>query len=385
MIRHSIQEYAQSGLHHITLRSIEAIQRECIDWNRCVDLAYDANPFLSLDWHLLWLQHFADESVQICYTVVRDAGTAIAFFPVIVRKEKFHGLYLKTLSFSENLYSPIACPIIDEPVRVRCLQYFVERVLPEMEWQLFRAPRLPEDYFSVPEMVGALNQVGYRAWLEKGEGNWIWNNPTVESVDSASYFAGLKFNIRSDVRRFSKKLSEIGRLELCVVSENLTDSHVDDYRSVYVQSWKPAELDASFHPALIRLAAQRGWLRLGFLRINGEPIATQLWLFRQNRGYVVKTAYVEEWSRFSPGTLLTWRMVEHLMNEDGMKCFDFLRGDDTYKKYWTNQRRVRKSMVVLRRDVVGTLLWFLDQRVLPMARRTPWLNWLKERAVRVLR
>jgi CelD/BcsL family acetyltransferase involved in cellulose biosynthesis len=138
-------------------------------------------------------------------------------------------------------------------------------------------------------------------------------------------------------------------------------------------------MDPTFHPDLMQVAAASGRLRLGFLYLEERPIATQFWLYARPRGYVLKTAYDEEFRAYSPGTLLTWWMIERLITTEQMTCFDYLKGDDSYKKYWTNRRRERLNLIAYPHNMKAQVLYLVEQRALPWVRRHPTLAAWKAR------
>jgi CelD/BcsL family acetyltransferase involved in cellulose biosynthesis len=124
----------------------------------------------------------------------------------------------------------------------------------------------------------------------------------------------------------------------------------------------------------MEMAARHGWLRLGLLFLDDRPIAALFWLFRQRRCYSVKTAYDEEFKRFAPGNLVMWRLLERLIEDEQMQFFDWLQGDDAYKKNWSNQRRERLAMIAYPKGLRGTCLRLLDRNVLPWIRQSRYLN-----------
>ena len=113
------------------------------------------------------------------------------------------------------------------------------------------------------------------------------------------------------------------------------------YQAVYAQSWKPPELCVEFIPALVKLSAERGWLRLGVLWLNGEPLAAQLWLTCRGKANIYKLAYVKGKEKLSAGSVLTQALMQHAMDVDRVTEVDYLSGDDAYKADWMALRRER--------------------------------------------
>ena len=70
-------------------------------------------------------------------------------------------------------------------------------------------------------------------------------------------------------------------------------------------------------------------------------MAAQLWFVANQVAHIFKLAYDGEYSQFSVGTLLTMKLMEHVIDVDKVACVDFLSGDDEYKQQWMSARRER--------------------------------------------
>ena len=117
-------------------------------------------------------------------------------------------------------------------------------------------------------------------------------------------------------------------------------AEIANYHNVYTSSWKIDEPYPEFINGLVALAAARGWLRLGTLALDGKVIASQIWLLVDGTAYIFKLAYDKDYSDYSPGTLLTAALLEHVIERDGATRLDFLLGKDAFKKDWMDSHFV---------------------------------------------
>src|SRR5205085_12112128 len=106
---------------------------------------------------------------------------------------------------------------------------------------------------------------------------------------------------------------------------------------------------ARFYEEIARWARERGWLRLGFLRVGGKAIAFQLVLDADGAFYYLKGGYDSEYAKAGPGQLITQRIVR-LAFEQGRRSFEFLGSDESWKLDWTKTCRQRLLLHVLSRS-----------------------------------
>jgi CelD/BcsL family acetyltransferase involved in cellulose biosynthesis len=73
-----------------------------------------------------------------------------------------------------------------------------------------------------------------------------------------------------------------------------------------------------------------------------------LWIVSERRAEIYKVAYDEAFKQLSPGTALTAKLMQHVIDIDGVDEVDYLIGDDPYKKSWMGARRERWGIEAIR-------------------------------------
>jgi CelD/BcsL family acetyltransferase involved in cellulose biosynthesis len=114
-----------------------------------------------------------------------------------------------------------------------------------------------------------------------------------------------------------------------------------------------------FYRDVAAWAAERGWLQLGFLRVDGRAIAFNYSIVVAGTVNVVKVGFDSELRRYAPGTILTRAAIERAYAQ-GLRRYDFLGGDDRYKLDWTNDVRERVRVQAFGRTgrgIVGFAAW----------------------------
>jgi len=173
-------------------------------------------------------------------------------------------------------------------------------------------------------------------------GNWYLQ---VRGRSFAQYLQEMPGRMRSTLTRKSKKLLARSDVTIEIVQD---PSQVPDalaaYEQIYVKSWKQDEPHKDFIRDFVQRFAEAGWLRLGLIRIGGQPAAAQLWFTHAGTASIFKLAYDPAFTDLSVGSVLTMKLMEHALDVDKVEVVDYLCGDDEYKKDWMSDRRERRGL-----------------------------------------
>lgn len=191
--------------------------------------------------------------------------------------------------------------------------------------------------------VAALRRAGFLVEQMFHSGTWY---EETTGLSFADYVAARPSELRHTWQRKRRRIERSGRLrKTFVTGTGGLEAAIADYQAIYAASWKPAEEFPDFIPALIRLAAALGALRLGICHVDAEPAAAQFWLVWKGRAVIYKLAHDKRFDDLSLGTLLTMDMVERVLTCDRPYEINLGRGDDPYKKSWLPKRRERWGII----------------------------------------
>lgn len=312
---------------------------------------FKASETKGFDLGLPWFKNYFDTIDEAQCQPLIYAGSReehpVAAMPIRIRRGRMGDVAEGLSNYYSSLYAPILSSQADS-ADVRQLLGKIAHDYPKLVEMRF-AP-LDPCAFATTELREAIRDLDWFSFSYFCFGNWYLPiNACWEEHQRR-----LGGQVRSTIKRMSKKFaSEGGQLEVITHLDD-SDRALQAFQSVYAASWKVPEPYPRFMPGLIRMLAKQGFLRLGIAWLRGAPIAAQVWIVCHGKASIYKLAYHEEFSGFSPGTLLTAHLLEHVIDVDNVQEVDYLIGDDTYKQSWMTHRRERWGLVAYNpRSILG--------------------------------
>jgi len=165
----------------------------------------------------------------------------------------------------------------------------------------------------------------------------------ISETSWAAYESGLDKNLRQNLRRRRRRLEEEGQVALDIFdgTQGLEELLEEGFR-VEGSQWKEAQgtsINSSpakrrFYTEVAYWAAEHGWLRLYFLRLDGRTIGFDYCLQCHKVLYGLTTGYDPAYGKFSPGKVLRHLMLARAFSE-GISTCDFGMFEP-WKREWTN-------------------------------------------------
>ena len=167
------------------------------------------------------------------------------------------------------------------------------------------------------------------------------------------YLSGLSKKDRHELRRKFRRLEEGAdwRWYALTAPEEVA-GRIEDFIRLMGQSRTDKEeyltpvRERFFHSITERMA-QLGLVRLFFLEVDGQPVATSLCFDYASSRSLYNSGYNPEYSYYSVGLLLNALCVKEAI-EQGIGYFDFLRGPEPYKRRLGGESRNLYRMVMRR-------------------------------------
>ena len=293
------------------------------DWIRLAEAA--GHPFGTWEWVTAWWRWFA-KGRQLYTFACRDVrGEVIAILPFYlartrpVRVARFLGY--------GDLHSPL-CAAEHRPAAAAALLQCVRGG--SGGCPIVFAERLP----------------GAQGWGELLGGTKIKSHPdprlNLGGVTWEEFLASRSRSFRSGVRQREKALTNgfVLAYRLADDPERL-DADLDILYRLHAERWGDATTGVfagdrgRMHRELAHEALERGWLRLWFLELDGEPAAAYYGWRYANAEWFIQGGRDPRFVKEGVGAALLAHVVRDACN-DGVPVFRFLAGDEAYKSRWTN-------------------------------------------------
>lgn len=296
--------------------------------------------FLTRDWFDNYAATVVDDRRRIrLYGVEDQEGHPVAVLPTFWSPRPNRALSAARIDGLSNYYSCYFGPVVsdgrDGETVARALADGLWR--DRRQWDVVSLQPLERDAAIYTGLAQALRERGLTVQTHFCFGNWYL---PVDGRSYADYLKSRSSVLRKNVPYNIRRLEKSGRARIdLIVGEAGLDKALGDYETVYNASWKIPEAFPGFIRGLARVAARRGWLRLGLVYVDGEPAAAQMWIVHQDVASIYKIAYDERYAKLSIGTVLTAKLMEHVIDVDRVRVVDYLSGDDDYKTVWMSRRR----------------------------------------------
>ncbi len=175
-------------------------------------------------------------------------------------------------------------------------------------------------------------------------------------LSAEDYFAqSMSGKKRKELRRQHKRLSELGELAITRQSDEMdVGAWVADFLALELSGWKgkagsalaaASETNQLFTQALTT-AALRGQLERLAITLDGRPIAMLANLISGAGSFSYKTAFDEDYARFSPGVLLQRENLA-MLDSDGTEWADSCASADhpMIDRIWRERRAIGRVSI----------------------------------------
>lgn len=312
------------------------------EWDAALPQA--ASPFDLHPWYAAWWDAFGDGYELATCTVRRD-GRLAGVFPLLDRGEGIRAL--------ANAHTPAFRPLArDEVAMERLVAEVISRGGTELV--MMALPELDE---GLAQLRSGARAASMTSMLEPA-----YSSPAVETDgDFDAWRAESKRRWGAPLERFRRKMGRDFEAEFEIVQppEDLERELADGFR-VEASGWKGSAGTAivsnprteAFYRGVAEAFARRGELRLSRIVLDGRTAAFDLCLQHDNRLYLLKTGFDEDFRRLAPGLVMRLSVIEHCF-EQGLRSHELLGEESEWKAKFATTTRPRVNLRAYRRTPLG--------------------------------
>lgn len=310
----------------------DALER---DWRALHDAA-GRSVFQSFEWNRTWWRHFGARNILHILTVSGPSGI-VAIAPLYRETPRVLWIApMRTLRWIGGDMADYQDVLAATGYEAEACAAIAAALLDDAPADLLLLNDTPEDGHGAGVLQERLRASGFVGEATRNvRCPRLHLKPTWKEVlggmrpSHAKRIAYMERNMR---RNFQVELQH-AKLETL---EHDFSLFVEMHQKKWVAKGKPGllgnPLKRAFYRDVARAFAERGWLALVFLALNGERVWVNF-SFKRNgiiEFYLGGSAEKDSVRKYSPGLMLNVLHIQSLINEGGV-VYDFLRGNEPYK------------------------------------------------------
>jgi CelD/BcsL family acetyltransferase involved in cellulose biosynthesis len=324
------------------------------DWDQLLGAAVRPSPFLSWDWIDCWWRSFG-AGAQLRVLVLRDAeGGLLGLAPLRIVRRWQGGAPLRSLEFLGYRGAAVCADHLDflarPQLRDAVVPALVEAMLALPGWDVLVLDSVDEQS-SLPR---ALQPHAAALRLAEVDGETCHYLPLPASVAELWRALGERHpQFAQNLLRYRRRLER--RYRTRFVPDSAADAldpalaalaglhGMSRARQGESNSFARADY-YGFHRRLAPRLADQGRLYLARLECDGRIVAVLYGFVFAGVLYYYQSGFDTRLRADGVGKLLLARVLEDAVERLGVGEFDFLRGDEAYKRQWTEHARTTKLL-----------------------------------------
>jgi len=315
-------------------------------WERVLQADTEAGVFCTPQWHQAWWESLGSGDLNI--VCVWDDDEPIAVFPTCTCVDEDGLLSLLGSQDVTDEQIPIAVPGREADA----LRFFADWVFDDGGFSRLRLHSVPEGNRWMRVVSEVADAAGFAFASEQ-----VDVAPAIALPKSFDeYLASLGGHDRHELRRKRRRIGELGEWRVRRADDVGWEADLSAFFEFHRQA--PGEKAGFFTPErerfFRRLAADLflfGLARLDVLELNDEPVACTFAYDYRGTLALYNSSFRPDLAKHAPGMVLVGCLIEQSIDV-GHHTFDFLRGDEPYKKrFGPTMRPVHQVMLASRERV----------------------------------
>ena len=329
-------------------------------WGRLSAKSGDNNIFLTWEWLSTWWQYYG-QGKKLNILLIEDGNGIIGIVPLMLSRYQWGPLkydILESIGSTSCDYNGAILTGRKEDCIATLLAYLENELVKN---KVLRMTQIPEDSEFLALMREQYPLFSKSLILDERVSATCPYIPLPATWDE--YFYSLRRKRRGNLRRALQSLQREHAVEFKkhTYAGDLREQ-MQGFFELQQKRWERRNLGGvlssgtrrEFYLELANVMAQKKWLDLSSLTVDGR-IASAVYGFKYNqRFYYYITAFDPDYAQYSLGNLHIMYLLEDAI-KDGLNKFDLLRGDEVYKLYWTRLVTNNVQLIVGRRKLLSDI------------------------------
>ncbi len=330
-------------------------------WEGILSRTTAGHAQLTREWLGSWWEVFGPDK-RLSLMTVADGGRVVGIAPLIVSKVLDRaGFTFRKLTFVGDGLTDYHDLLIANDRREETLRALFECIVRDKDrWDAIHFRNVRGDSPNLPIVREILRETSLTIFERVN----IRSPHVVIDRDWTEYYGSLRKSMRSDIRRQSKHLAEMGEVEFVRLHEVADAAEVLDTIGPVHRKCRQAQGGRSlydntrwcrFASLILERFGARKALDLVLLKLSGRVIAYYFGFVYDHVVYFWNTGFDPAFATVSPGKLLLHHAIQDSFRE-GYHGFDFMVGEEPYKLQWTSTVRPNYELFAFKNTVRSHLL-----------------------------
>jgi CelD/BcsL family acetyltransferase involved in cellulose biosynthesis len=317
-------------------RVFETLENE---WRALAEDDPAATPFQTWEWQSIWFKHYGagKEPWAVC---VREGRDLVGLMTLVKTTGAWRVLRSLGVGPSDYLH-----PLVRSQEAVQEMREFLRTV---KGVDLVDLHQIRENHALLESPSEGLEQA---------------NCLVLDLPNSYQDFvSNLGKSLRYDVKKLDRTVIDTKKAIVEHVARERVQAGFEAFLEQHKARWRSKRLPGAFvgrsvrfHREWVETASQRDWLRLRLLRVDGRIIGAIYAMAFHKTVFYYQAGFDPEMNAYSPGNLLVAQTIREAI-EEGRAQFDFMRGDESYKRRWKPQHSWSNRRILLARSpLLGSL------------------------------
>jgi CelD/BcsL family acetyltransferase involved in cellulose biosynthesis len=348
-----------SPLYTEVIADDAGLTRLAREWDELLDNSAQQVYFLRAGWNQLWWETFSPPGAQLFIITVRAAGgQLVGLAPLYLRERRTAGIpHVRELMFIGTgvyVHTGEFLDLIARRGQERAVaEAIAARLLQSSTWDRLWLDEIPAASVILPHLCAAL---GNRAGITPASrAHFINTTSDWESV-LAQVSRSLRKNLLYETRRlFKSHACQFRRVQTPDDLETVMQALIRLHQARWNARGEPGSFTIPGFECFMRDAARMSLrnrrLRLWALDVDGKAAAALIGFYDNGIVHYFQAGFDPSLARLSIGRVMLGLCIRDCIDDDGVREFSFMGGNNAYKDTWTQTCRDTVTLTCLRAGV----------------------------------